>query len=886
MKKILLSVIFIVPLLVFSQSNKQIIQNYLNGSEARSNKLNRELSDWAIQSEGSLTTSGIENCYVIQRYNGIEIFRAVSNFSIKNKQVIDVKNSTITDAFKKVNATKSSLSVVDALGKAYFQLGITPKEKFTVLETVEINKYKISNGLGITEPVLANLVYHQESGNKLILAWDFNINTSVHDHLWSVRIDALNGKLLEKNDLVISCNFHKDKVFVTESNFVLNSAEMLPKQLYSPVISSSSGGSYRVIPFNVESPSHGAFQLISNPSNSNASPFGWHDTDGAIGPEHTITRGNNVWAKDDFFASNQDGGSSPDGGLSLLFDFPYGGTSVNASTYIEAANTNLFYMNNIMHDVWYQYGFDELSGNFQENNYDRGGTGGDYVNAEAQDGSLATPMSLNNANFSTPVDGNRGRMQMFVWSRGPEIKPLIVTSPESLIGNYVATQNSFSPGRIDLPVEPSFLQSDLVLYLDSFGNASEGCSAPTNAAAMNGKIVIVRRGSCNFTVKVKAAQNQGAIAVIVVNNEERSIPMSGSDATIAIPAISVSSSTGENLIAQMAIGPVNVKIQTQSQPFLNSDGDFDNGIIAHEYGHGISTRLAGGRNNSSCLTNKDQMGEGWSDWFALMMQLKPGDVGAAKRGIGTFVSSQANDGLGIRDYQYSTDREVNPMTYAFTNNFQSVDANGVEQTSVHGVGSVWATMLWDLTWAYINKYGYDDNKYTGNGGNNRLMRIVLDGIKLQPCSPTFVDARNAIIAADQAITGGKDYCLIWEVFAARGLGFNASAGDRNIGNDQAEDFTRPAAGANCTLGTVDINQENVMRVYPNPSNGNITVRINNYNGLVAVKVVDLNGRIVYSEDKVAFSNEKSFDLSQLSAGIYMIDITGEGLKYVEKIIIN
>jgi hypothetical protein len=495
-------------------------------------------------------------------------------------------------------------------------------------------------------------------------------------------------------------------------------------------------------------------------------------------------------------------------------------------------------------------------------------------------------MSLNNANFSTPVDGNRGRMQMFLWSRGPEIKPLIVTSPESLIGNYVATQNSFSPGRIDLPVEPSFLQSDLVLYLDSFGNASEGCSAPTNAAAMNGKIVIIRRGSCNFTVKVKAAQNQGAIAVIVVNNDERSISMSGSDATIAIPAISVSSSTGENLIAQMAIGPVNVKIQTQSQPFVNSDGDFDNGIIAHEYGHGISTRLAGGRNNSSCLTNKDQMGEGWSDWFALMMQLKPGDVGAAKRGIGTFVSSQANDGLGIRDYQYSTDREVNPMTYAFTNNFQSVDANGVEQTSVHGVGSVWATMLWDLTWAYINKYGYDDNKYTGNGGNNKLMQIVLDGIKLQPCSPTFVDARNAIIAADQAITGGKDFCMIWEVFAARGLGLNASAGDSNIGNDQAEDFTRPAAGANCTLGTVNINQENVMRVYPNPSTGNITVRINNYNGLVALKVVDLNGRIVYSEDKVAFSNEKSFDLSQLSAGIYMIDIAGEGLKYVEKIIIN
>jgi hypothetical protein len=59
--------------------------------------------------------------------------------------------------------------------------------------------------------------------------------------------------------------------------------------------------------------------------------------------------------------------------------------------------------------------------------------------------------------------------------------------------------------------------------------------------------------------------------------------------------------------------------------------------------------------------------------------------------------------------------EVNPMTYAFTNNFQSLDTNGVEQTSVH-VGSVWATMLWDLAGPTFNKYGYDDNKYTGVGG--------------------------------------------------------------------------------------------------------------------------------------------------------------------------
>jgi len=161
----------------------------------------------------------------------------------------------------------------------------------------------------------------------------------------------------------------------------------------------SNSGTYRVIPFEYESPNHSPFKLLTNVENLNASPFGWHDTDGVIGPEYSITRGNNVWAKEDFLGNNSANGTSPDGGQNLIFDFPYGGVGVTASTYIEAATTNLFYMNNIMHDVWYQYGFNESNGNFQENNYDKSGKQADYVIAEAQDGSMATVMSLNNANF-------------------------------------------------------------------------------------------------------------------------------------------------------------------------------------------------------------------------------------------------------------------------------------------------------------------------------------------------------------------------------------------------------------------------------------------------------------------------------------------------------
>ena len=73
--------------------------------------------------------------------------------------------------------------------------------------------------------------------------------------------------------------------------------------------------------------------------------------------------------------------------------------------------TNLFYWNNIVHDVQHRYGFTEAAGSFQVNNYGNGGLGNDSVRAEAQDGS-----GSNNANFMTPPDGSRPRMQMYTWT--------------------------------------------------------------------------------------------------------------------------------------------------------------------------------------------------------------------------------------------------------------------------------------------------------------------------------------------------------------------------------------------------------------------------------------------------------------------------------------
>ena len=120
-------------------------------------------------------------------------------------------------------------------------------------------------------------------------------------------------------------------------------------------------GSYNVFALPLESPNHGNRSLVSGTENLSASPFGWHDDDGSTGAEYTITRGNNVFAYEDQDDNNAPG-YSPDGGDSD-FDFPLD-LNNDPSTNLDPVITNLFYMNNIMHDVWYQYGFDEVSGNF------------------------------------------------------------------------------------------------------------------------------------------------------------------------------------------------------------------------------------------------------------------------------------------------------------------------------------------------------------------------------------------------------------------------------------------------------------------------------------------------------------------------------------------
>ena len=888
MKKITLLTAFLVSLVGFAQTNRQNIQTYLNANSSKLGLTTQDVSDWIIESEASSRTTKITNYRVVQRYQGIDIYDAQSNVWVKDNKVINMGNRFKSNIAEKVNTTAPTLSMFQAIASAYSKLGI-PVATFSVSETLANGRVLLSDGH--QDQITARLAFQQTEDSKLRLAYAFQFYSPDTKNYWDLRVDAINGSILEKRDLTISCNFgdknhksHDLKSIYSFENVVFNTDSNLP-MVVTP-------GTYRVVPYNYESPNHHAFELVTTAGNALASPNGWHDSNTIGGTnaslKYTFTRGNNVLAQEDAAGDNGTG-IRADGGASLLFDFPYGGQTLQPTAYTPASTTNLFYMNNIMHDIWYNYGFDEVNGNYQQSNLGRGGVTtatGDYVQADSQDGYSQTTQTLNNANFTPSNDGVRPRMQMFLWTLGaPPTNYITINSPASIAGLRAATTNVFEgTDRLPVPISPNGITSDLALYTNNPNppGYNSACQAATNPFDLSGKIVLVRRGGCFFNLKVKNAQDAGATAVIVMDsipvNPTRLSMSSTGLLGITIPAVFVTKEIGDEIVAEMANGPVNVKLESPADLYLYADGDFDNVIIGHEYGHGISNRLVGG-GQSGCMNNYEQMGEGWSDWFGLMNQIKVGDTGADPKEVGTYVVNQPTTGFGIRDFPYSTDITINPRTLADSNAPIPVDPADTAHRYI--VGEYWASCLWDLTWAYIDQYGFDPNIYNGTGGNNMVMQLVADALKLETCNGTSIlGGRNNLFAADQAATGGANYALIANVFSRRGAGLNATSGDVNDSNDQGEDFT-PLASQDFTP------QANAnVKVYPNPSNGVVTIRVNKFIGKMNIQIIDINGRVVYDQADDNFNTEKTINISSFQSGVYILKLTGDSLNYSQKVVRN
>jgi len=586
-----------------------------------------DLANVAVTDQYTDADTGTTHIYLRQKLNGLQIVNA--NLSIhltRDNRVIFVGGGFVAGAGSPQFAAaqpgaarpvrSAATAVRDAAGY-YRLLADGSVKQVRGRDTADIERKQLLRLPGASLDDIPARLQYVAGPDGLSLAWDVVLRTPGEGHWLNASVDASTGRVLSSSDWVSHASYN---------------VYALPSE--GPHDGPSNAGQRTV---------------VVDPHDPTVSPFGWHDTNGVAGAESTLTTGNNVNAYLDRDDSNTpDANGRPDGGASLAFNYPLDLTvAPTTASNQQAATTNLFYLNNVLHDVHARYGFTEAAGNFQVRNYGGQGFGNDAVNAEAQDGG-----GTNNANMSTPPDGSRPRMQMYLFNR---------TTP-------------------------------------------------------------------------------------------------------------------------------------------SRDGDLDNQIVIHEYGHGVSNRLTGGPSNANALVTDQSggMGEGWGDWWALMLTMKPADGQFGRYPMGTYVNGQDRvTGAGIRRFPYSFDMSVDPLTFSYYNN------DALKQ--VHRTGEIWCSALWDMTWLLINKHGYSADISQGynpsiegrNGGNNLALKLVMDGLKLQPANPSFTQARNAILAADNALTGGANRFEIWQAFARRGLGYSAStasssSGTVTVATDLPPDATPPA----------------------------------------------------------------------------------------------
>ncbi len=555
-----------------------------------------DLDEFVVSSQYTDEGSGTTHIYLRQTFEGLEVMHADISISLTARnEVIHVASSFVRDA----QPTDDLLAPFVVNAAAAFQewsddkgldVPVAPRV-VSADETAADSETLLALDGTALDDVAAKLVY-VPTANGLERAWQLDVHDADYRHWVTAYVSATDGDSLYTNSNV---------EFAT----------------------------YNVFAFPTVSPITGSRSNVVDPHDTLASPYGWHDSNGVAGAEFTDTRGNNASVQEDGNHDNV-GGFRPDGGANLNFDFPLD-TAQDPALYQSAAITNAYYWVNLLHDIHYQYGFTEAAGNFQVNNYGRGGIGNDPVIVDIQDGDGGTD------GFSTLPDGQSPRMSLY----------------------------------------------------------------------------------------------------------------------------------------------------KRDNPYR--DRAYDSDIIIHEFGHGISGRLTGGPGNTTALNaiQSKAMGEGWGDWWALMLTQVPTDAKLDAYPLGNYAAGFAPDGPGIRPYPYSFNKAIDPLTYA---NFNGGTVNNEE----HKAGTIWASALWDMNWLLIDKHGFSADMLHGNGGNNLALQLVMDGLKLQGTNPSFLAGRDAILAADVALTGGANQAEIWQAFARRGMGLSASDGGGAGATTVVEAFDVPA----------------------------------------------------------------------------------------------
>jgi hypothetical protein len=259
-------------------------------------------------------------------------------------------------------------------------------------------------------------------------------------------------------------------------------------------------------------------------------------------------------------------------------------------------------------------------------------------------------------------------------------------------------------------------------------------------------------------------------------------------------------------------------------PTPDRDGALDQEVTLHELTHGLSNRLHGNARGLH-LTQSQAMGEGWSDFYARSILSDGSENPNALYAFGAYSTldfmldgkflGSDNYYYGIRRFPYAVRTNVgpngkphSPLTLADIDSSKLDTSDGAFPESPilwssngagesHNAGEVWCSALLEVRARLISTLGF-------NTGNQRMLQLTTDAMKLDPANPSFLEGRDSILAADCASNNGADESNIWAGFAARGMGFEAqlSPSFYLVKNTVVESFKTP----NVQIGTVDYSE--------------------------------------------------------------------------------
>jgi hypothetical protein len=461
----------------------------------------------------------------------------------------------------------------------------------------------------------------------------------------------------------------------------------------------------------------------------------------------------------------------------------------------QASITQLFYNINFLHDWYYDSGFNEVSGNAQTNNFGRGGVGNDSIKGQSQDF-----QSFSNANMLTPADGGRPRMRMYNF---PNLANMLdIQAPAGIVGKT-------NIGIAQSGIRNFDVTTNIVIPVFT---ATPACTI-TNAAALAGNIGMFDFGAsgtgldgtgCSFSTRITRIHATGAVAALMVYT-------SASPTAVAnITGLVATHTKPIGVISFNAAAPIKTQIAgaaTVTARLLrvaDRDGSLDQQVVFHEWGHYLSNRLIGNGNGLSA-NFAGGMGEGWGDFSAMMLTVRPDDPSTPSNAnwngayaLATYATSgvpfngSTNQGyyFGIRRYPYSTNMSVNPLTFHHIQDGIPLPVGppvafgqtGATNSEVHNTGEVWTTMMWECYASLLRDTQGPTPRLTFQQAQDRMKQYLVASLKITAITPTMLDTRDAVLAAAYA-TDLVDFQEFSVAFAKRGAGLNAISPDRFSANN-------------------------------------------------------------------------------------------------------